>query len=492
MREWCIHRSALLLSAALALFPAGAGAAGNEGVEFSGQEYSGSWEGVTELMYFDVEHQVAPAEQSLQCADCHSEEGRLDFVALGYDEDRATKLVSPAAAALPVQEEPEPVEPEAEGPSTEEAAAHESAGAREPALEGVADRACLACHGSPGMQTELPSGETLYLSIDEETYARSVHGSAGYACVQCHTDISGYPHDPITAATRREFVFQRYYASCAQCHVDMYRTTLDSVHQRALAAGNVEAAVCTDCHGSHDIGPPDEPLSRGSTICERCHSAIYSEYRDSVHGAALIDEGNPDVPSCIDCHGVHDIAGPAFSGTFHLFSPQICAECHNDPALADRYGLNADVYDTYVADFHGTTVLLFESITPDQDTNKPVCVDCHGAHDIRPSGDPTSSVMKENLLGTCQRCHPDATTNFPSAWLSHYRPDAETAPAVYFVDLFYRILIPAVIGGMLVFNATGVARSVGERLAGKLDFKVPKLVRSLFGRLKRSGDEEHE
>ena len=67
-------------------------AAVNAGVELSGQEYSGEWEAVTELMYFDAQHQVAPAAESLQCADCHSESGRLDFVALGYAEDRAALL----------------------------------------------------------------------------------------------------------------------------------------------------------------------------------------------------------------------------------------------------------------------------------------------------------------------------------------------------------------------------------------------------------------
>ena len=133
----------------------------------------------------------------------------------------------------------------------------------------------------------------------------------------------------------------------------------------------------------------------------------------------------------------------------------------------DRYGLNADVYDTYVADFHGTTIMLFEAITPDGETNKPVCVDCHGVHDIRSHDDPNSTVMRDNLLGTCQRCHPDATVDFPASWLSHYRPDAEETPIVYFVDLFYKVMIPAVIGGMLLFNATDLYPSLADRFKAR-------------------------
>ncbi len=429
------------------------------GIEALGQDAgsSGEWEAVIELLYLGANHQVAPPAQALQCVDCHADGGRLDFVALGYEEERAARLAvlaMPAPAATPT-------------PTDEPPAAQEPAPAGESTIGGEGNKACLACHGTPGMETEFPNGDRLYLSIDAQAYANSVHGSQEYACVQCHTDTTAFPHDPITAASRREFVFQRYLSSCVECHPENYETTLDGVHQKALAAGRTEAAVCTDCHGAHYIESPDEPPSRGSQMCETCHSQIYDAFEESVHGAALIDEGNPDVPACTDCHGVHDTDGPHNSDAFHLLSVDTCAACHNDPALMDRYGLNADVYDTYVADFHGTTVMLFEAITPDGETNKPVCVDCHGVHDIRPHDDRNSTVMQDNLLETCQRCHPDATVDFPASWLSHYRPDAEETPIVYFVDLFYKVMIPAVIGGMLLFNATDLYRSLADRLYGR-------------------------
>ncbi len=328
-----------------------------------------------------------------------------------------------------------------------------------PAQGGIDNQTCLACHATPGMTTELPSGELIYLSIDPEIYASSVHGKLGYACVQCHTNISGFPHDPITATNRRQFTLGLYTA-CAKCHADKYEASLDSVHAKALAAGKLEAAVCTDCHGAHDVTPPDQPRSRIPQTCEKCHSQIYALYKESVHGAALIGEGNPDVPSCIDCHGVHNVQGPS-TGPFHLFSPTICARCHADPELMGKYGISTQVFDTYISDFHGTTVLLFEQVAPDQETNKPTCVDCHGVHDILPPDDPRSTVMKTNLLRTCQKCHPQANIEFPDAWLSHYQPTPDKAPLVYYVNLFYKILIPTTIGGMLIF----VIIDAGHRLA---------------------------
>jgi hypothetical protein len=116
-----------------------------------------------------------------------------------------------------------------------------------------------------------------------------------------------------------------------------------------------------------------------------------------------------------------------------------------------KYGLSTQVLTTYVADFHGTTVALFRKLTPDAETNKPVCYDCHGIHDIASVDDPEVGIhLKENLLVRCQECHPDATTKFPDSWLSHYTPSAENASVVYFVNLFYIIFIPVVLGGMLI------------------------------------------
>jgi len=324
------------------------------------------------------------------------------------------------------------------------------------------NEACLACHAQPGMQTTLPSGETLYLTVDPEVFRASVHGQEGFLCVHCHTDLDGYPHPPSTAQNRRELSLALYRASCIECHSDMYDMNLDGVHQKALASGDNRGAICTDCHGTHNIQPPGEPRSRSSQMCELCHAEIFELYKQSIHGAALIGEGNPDVPSCTDCHEVHSVQGPSGSA-FHLFSPQICAECHADPELMAKYGISTDVFDTYVGDFHGTTVMLFEKLAPDQETNKPVCIDCHGVHDMRKVDDPESSVIKGNLLGTCQKCHPDASLDFPTTWLGHYRPDVQHTPLVFFVQLFYLILIPAVLGIMGVFVGTSIYRQIRDR-----------------------------
>jgi hypothetical protein len=312
--------------------------------------------------------------------------------------------------------------------------------------------------------------ETFPVSVDSSAFAGSVHGQAGLSCTDCHTDITEYPHPEVAASGRRDLTL-KLYTSCKECHEDKYKLTLDSVHQRALAAGNRGAAVCTDCHDPHaqaKITGEDGRLLPSAQVqipatCARCHQAVYDAYKRSVHGAALIGGGNRDVPSCVDCHGVHSIPDP-LTARFRLQSPQMCADCHTDKEKMARYGISTAVLRTYIADFHGTTVTLFEKQTPDQQTNKPVCYDCHGVHDIRRPEDPDKGLhVKQNLLEACKKCHPDATPNFPSSWLSHYIPSRERNPLVFFVNAFYNVVIPSTIGGMLVFVVADFRRRLIDR-----------------------------
>jgi predicted CXXCH cytochrome family protein len=197
--------------------------------------------------------------------------------------------------------------------------------------------------------------------------------------------------------------------------------------------------------------------------CGRCHNEIYQKYRESVHGSAVLGEGNPDAPTCTDCHGSHQIEDPT-TAEFRLNSPEICAGCHTDPKIMNKYGISTDVLDTYVADFHGTSLVLFEPKTPDAQFNKPVCYDCHGVHDIVRADDPNKGLhVRENLLARCQECHPDATTSFPGAWLSHYIPSREKYPLIYYVNLFYKIMIPMVLGGMGILVAMDFGRMMLNR-----------------------------
>ena len=61
--------------------------AAKAGSEASGLPYSGSYAFAPTIMYWRINHMVAPASQALKCNDCHAATGRLDWKALGYKGD---------------------------------------------------------------------------------------------------------------------------------------------------------------------------------------------------------------------------------------------------------------------------------------------------------------------------------------------------------------------------------------------------------------------
>ncbi len=331
--------------------------------------------------------------------------------------------------------------------------------------------ACLSCHAEAYNPVELPSGEELFIQIDVQEYANSVHDRNEIACVQCHTDISGFPHPIRTAQTLHEFQLQRD-EDCVECHEEQASMTKDSIHGQLLNAGDVNAPTCSNCHDPHKQQYMEElNKTEHSEICANCHNSIYEEYAASVHGEAMIEENNLDVPGCIDCHGVHTMEDTS-TAEFRNSSVYMCADCHTNASIMDKYSLSTEVLDTYVADFHGTTVTLFEKTEPGQVTNKAVCYDCHGIHNILSVNDPNKGLsVKQNMLLACQACHPDATTNFPDTWLSHYIPDKSKYPIVFYVTEFYKYLIPIVLGGMVLFVLSDIYRRV------RMKFFKPKPIK---------------
>jgi len=294
---------------------------------------------------------------------------------------------------------------------------------------------CLSCHSRPGISMTLPSGETLPLSISPDDLSHSVHSPLGIECQACHTDITTYPHPPISFQTRRELSLDLYQA-CQKCHQEQYAQAQDGIHGHAALEGNPNAPVCTDCHGAHYVTPPNEPRAKVSNICGQCHQTEFDQYKNSIHGSALIGEDNPDVPVCTDCHGVHNIADP-HAGQFVVETPELCAGCHANEELMSKYGISSKVYDLYRISWHGTDVSVFRARWPNLWHNTAVCTDCHGVHDILPAKNPASHVNATNLLGTCQNCHAEAPPNFVSAWTGHYEISRQKTPYVYYTKVFY-------------------------------------------------------
>ena len=231
----------------------------------------------------------------------------------------------------------------------------------------------------------LPNGDTLQLTFDETSYKQSVHGEM--KCLDCHSGYQLFPHPKISANSSREYSLT-FHDTCAQCHSDQFNQVRDSAHEELLLAGNTETPLCVDCHQPHAQSYMKDMVETAgvgvyswtSQICENCHQDQFESYTMSVHGEALLAGNNDDLPGCVDCHNVHEISNP-MQAKFQKDLVDMCAKCHTDSSIMEKYGLETNVLDTYVV-FHDTTVTLMEDYDPDSLTNKPTCYDCHGIHDV--------------------------------------------------------------------------------------------------------------
>jgi len=241
-----------------------------------------------------------------------------------------------------------------------------------------------------------------------------------------------------------------------------------SVHGAALHAGKAEAANCVDCHGAHEM---NRAIVAGAKInkqnqpgtCAKCHEKIAAEFASSVHAIAL-KKGNLDAPVCTDCHGEHEIkahtdsASPVFARNV---AEQVCASCHASLRLTQKYGLSSNSFQTFADSYHGLAARggSVEVVN---------CASCHSVHAIKSHLDPTSTVHKSNLVQTCGQCHPGANTRFTVGSV-HVSPDASNAKDKNSVLLriiadFYVWLIVLVVGGMSLHNFLDLFKKVRRKL----------------------------
>jgi DnaJ-class molecular chaperone len=245
---------------------------------------------------------------------------------------------------------------------------------------------CLACHADKDLTRAAPAkGRAASVYVDESLLKGSAH--AALECVACHKTATA-PHDERLPAV-----------TCAGCH-ETPRTALgNGVHGNRKTAGGRAPLACAACHGTHGVR---RAASLTIAACEGCHAKQVGLYRESVHGRSR-QRGDQEAATCGSCHGAtHTLAAKADpqAPTYHLNLPRTCAQCHADPELAKRHGIQVGaVYQLYMDSIHGRAVTRSGLLVAAN------CSDCHGAHEIRASTDAASRVYRTNIPGTCATCH---------------------------------------------------------------------------------------
>jgi cytochrome b subunit of formate dehydrogenase len=227
-----------------------------------------------------------------------------------------------------------------------------------------------------------------------------------------------------------------------------------SVHGHAVTAGSEKAAVCTDCHGTHEILDAKDAKSpifkfNVPTTCGQCHDTISKEFQQSIHGQAIF-KGNWQAPVCTDCHGIHSIKAhtdPNSPVSAQNVGQATCARCHEGMRLSQEFGVEGRRETTYLASYHGLASRAGSQVVAN-------CASCHGTHSIFPSSDPRSTIHPSHLAQTCGQCHPGVTEKFAKSKVHIDAPLSADigSKAVRWIRKFYLGMIFAVIGGMLLHN----------------------------------------
>jgi len=334
--------------------------------------------------------------------------------------------------------------------------------------------ACASCHGKTHevQRAEKIVPQQCATCHDDAVhgYQQGVHAIArkdgdGQAptCLSCH----GSPHQILPSSDPKSPVFHANIPkTCATCHAQKFvmervgQSTQEfysyeeSVHGKAVASGSTKAAVCTDCHGVHEIRRASDDKSsifkfNVPATCAKCHESVKSEFVQSIHGQAIA-KGNSLAPVCTDCHGIHSIKShldPNSSVAAKNLARTTCARCHEGVRLSQEFGVEGGRSSTYLASYHGLASERGSNVVAN-------CASCHGVHNILPSSDPRSTINRANLVRTCGQCHPGVTDKFVVGKVHVDAPlSADIGSiAVRWIRGFYLSMIFAVIGGMVAHN----------------------------------------
>ena len=259
---------------------------------------------------------------------------------------------------------------------------------------------------------EIPEGdECAFCHIDLEEVPDDfapydVHFVEGLSCAGCHGgDVSADDED-IAMSDEAGFVGvpdpADVSAFCGKCHSDpafmrTFQPTIrtdqeaqfeTSGHGMALADGDTKVATCTSCHTAHAILPASDPrapvyATNVPETCGTCHddrdymagygleSNVFEKYAMSVHGVALLEDGDVGSPACNDCHGNHGALPPEVSSL-----TQVCGTCHPNNQLLFTESEMARAFED--DELHG-------------------CMECHSHHDIEAPTDEMVGIGDEAI-----------------------------------------------------------------------------------------------
>lgn len=286
-----------------------------------------------------------------------------------------------------------------------------------------AQTSCINCHKQLEDELKAPT----------EALETDIHLKNGISCHNCH---GGNPTLKVEDDAEAAMNIKNGYIGtpekkkipkfCSNCHsdpnymrnyspslqTDQYQRYLTSQHGRQWAKGDTKVAVCTDCHGKHNMQPANMVTSKIfpnniPETCGKCHSdqnymksyGIKTDqlelYKKSVHGISLFEKGDRSSPTCNDCHGNHGAFPPGIESISH-----VCGTCHVTQAEMFSNSPHKEAF---------------------AELELPQCESCHGNHAIQAT---TTAMLGVGKQAFCIQCHEENSPGYQAANLMKQEEDS--------------------------------------------------------------------
>lgn len=233
--------------------------------------------------------------------------------------------------------------------------------------------------------------------------------SQDFNCLDCHENVvekSVHIQDNSCQGCHKDVVDEEHIetgvkkVNCGTCHTDISRSFTNDIHVRF----NVKnPPSCITCHGTHEI--QKAPIAGNQKIkqyCSQCHTSMI--LTSNYHKSASFTESN--------CYSCHKSVNVKITLPSSVHKNLICSDCHTNferftadhsktlkkSQIADCSQCHADIAKEHKESIHG--IALQDGID-----ESATCWDCHGSHDVKHVKMESSRVHPKNLASTCGHCH---------------------------------------------------------------------------------------
>ena len=329
----------------------------------------------------------------------------------------------------------------------------------------------MMCHKYPGLgivdtNKKNKSKRVFYISnnLFEKTYHASVR------CKSCHTGVTKIPHNDVKKV------------NCASnCHV------IDPSSNKAFSHKKIVNDFNASAHGKKGS---DTAFKEDLPVCKDCHSnkAYHAEFENHEQGTEFLKV-------CEECHEYSEFPKRFYEHIIYRTTKRrtskevvkLCSTCHADEELMGKHKL--DIVAGFSNTYHAKALAY-------GNTQVPNCLNCHAPYQLgfsphkissKKNADSPTNINNKNKTCSQSGCHINANKKFSSGGYVHpstkniqksnarkpLKSDPESLAQMKFqntviswIQLFYKVLIALVIGGLAIHRLLDVSTAKREHSKG--------------------------